>query len=119
MPKLVVNQTLWFVGAGRDNRSRGQGEVTVTKVGRKWIEVKGFYDCRIDVDTLQADGAGYSSPGRCYASEAAWREREGHRRAWVALRSAMPMACPDGVTLEQIVAASKLLGTDIEASLSS
>lgn len=112
MSKLTQHQTLWFVGGG--NFFRVRGEVTVTEVGRKWARITGVYKGRIAVDTLQADGAGYSSPGTCYASEEAWLQADGPRRAWQALRSKMETACPADLSFETIVAAGKLLGIDVE-----
>lgn len=113
MSKLTQNQTLWFVGSG--NFVRVRGEVTVTEVGRKWARVTGAFKGRIAVDTLMADGAGYSSPGTCYASEEAWLVADGPRRAWQALRSRMETACPAGLSFEAIVQAGKQLGIDVEA----
>lgn len=113
MSKLTKNQTLWFVGSGSFFRERG--EVTVLEVGRKWARITGAFKGRIAVDTLMADGAGYSCPGTCYASEEAWLKVEGPRRAWQALRSNMDTACPAGMSFEAIVEAGKLLGIDVDA----
>lgn len=113
MLKLVSNQKLWFVGAGNFRRHRG--EVTVTSVGRKWAQISGVYNGRIAVDTLAADGAGYPSAGQCYASEQAWAEQEGPKHAWQALRLRMPTECPEGLSVETIAQAAKLLGVDISA----
>jgi hypothetical protein len=41
--------------------------MTVTKVGRKWLELEGGV-WRADRETLEIDGKGYTSPGRAYAS---------------------------------------------------
>jgi len=112
MKKLEANQTLYFVGTG--NYHNRQGDVTVLKVGRKWADITGAYKGRIDVVTLQADAAGYSSPGRCYASRQEWLDQEGPRRAWQQLRSSMPMACPAGLALADIQQAAKLLGVPIQ-----
>lgn len=112
MSKLTQNQALWFVGSG--NFVRVRGEVTVTEVGRKWARITGVFKGRIEIDTLKADGAGYSSPGTCYASEEAWIIADGPRRAWQALRSKMETACPQDLSYEKIVEAGKLLGIDVE-----
>jgi hypothetical protein len=111
MLKLSTDQKLWFVGAGNFHRVRG--EVTVTEVGRKWARITGVYKGKIAVATLAADGAGYSSPGICYASKQDWLNQDGPRRAWQALRSSMPTACPHDLSYETIVQAAKLLGVDI------
>jgi len=109
--KLVENQVLWFVGTG--NYARTRGFVKVESVGRKWAEISGVKRCRISVDTLVADAAGFSSPGRCYLSQEDWLAEEGPKVAWQSLRSQMTIACPAGVTLEDILTASKLLGMEV------
>lgn len=113
--KLVEKQKLWFVGSG--NHARTRGEVTVHSVGRKWAEITGAYRCRIAIDTLIADAAGFSSPGRCYLSQADWLAQEGPKLAWQSLRSQLPMACPKELSYDDIVAAGKLLGFDVTVAL--
>lgn len=112
MKKLEVNQTLYFVGTGAFHKR--QGDVTVKGVGRKWATVSGTYNGRIDVDTLQADSAGYASPGRCYASKQAWLDAEAPQRAWRQLVNGLPMGRPESVSLADIQQAAKLLGVKIE-----
>lgn len=109
--KLVENQKLWFVGSG--NYVRTRGVVTVVSVGRKWAEVKGAHRCRINVDSLVADAAGFSSPGRCYLSQEAWVAQEGPKLAWQSLRTQMPPMCPPSLSYDDIVAAGKLLGFEV------
>jgi hypothetical protein len=59
-----VGQKLWYV----PNRRYSQPEwVTIEKVGRKWLSVG--RRLRLDAETLQADGGGYSSPGRAYLTQ--------------------------------------------------
>lgn len=112
MLKPSINQVMWFVGAG--NFVRVCGEVTITEVGRKWARITGAFKGRIALDTLMADGAGYSSPGRCYASKQEWLNQDGPRHAWQALSSSMPTACPADLSYETIVQAAKMLGVDID-----
>lgn len=103
--KLSVGQTLWWV-PGRGTPS----EVTVAGVGRKWAQLDNHK--RIDVVTLEADGAGYTSPGRCYRDRSVYEAGVHLAREWADLRKAVSgsyIARP-GVTVEQIVQAKKLLG---------
>lgn len=41
--------------------------VSITKVGRKWLELSNRY--RAEKETLKLDGGAYSSPGQCYISK--------------------------------------------------
>jgi hypothetical protein len=108
---LTIGQKLWFVP---DRRSGMAREVTVSKIGRKWASLDTWGDLRIDVSTLQADGRGYSSPGRCYFSHAAWEAEVALDAAWTALWRDMhdTYRRRDGVTVENIQAARKLLNLD-------
>lgn len=108
---LEKNQKLWFVGEG--NFSRKRGEVTVTSVGRKWAQVEGVFIGRVAVDTLIADAAGFSSPGRCYLSQEEWLAKDGPKLAWQSLRNRLSLACPTSLSYKDIVAAGNLLGFDV------
>jgi hypothetical protein len=113
MHKLTVGQTLLFEAAPHSN-SRGRGTVTVTAAGRKWAEIEGFCTGRISLDTLEVDGRGYSSPGRCYLSKEDWMMTEGRNRAWDALRSSLQRSPADEVTCDKIIEAASLLGIKVE-----
>ncbi len=69
---LKVGQKLYYVpnrnGIGRES------EAEITKIGRKWATC-GRWETKIDIVTLEADGAGYSSPGRAYLSEENYRTK--------------------------------------------
>ena len=61
---LKVGDKLWFkamVGWRRDE------EVTVERVGRKWLHISNGDRC--DRETLLADGRGYSPPGKLWQSK--------------------------------------------------
>lgn len=62
-------QTLWLVPS-RYRHSGEPREVTITKVGRKWLTLNNGY--RAAVDGLALDGGEYSSPGVCYLTREAW-----------------------------------------------
>lgn len=101
---MKVGDRLWYV---TDRISRKGEEVTVTKIGRRWAEISNGR--RIDLKTWMADGRGYGSPGRCFASEAD-HEMETRRRALYFRFSQMVAYSPrDGVTCEDILEAARLL----------
>ena len=100
---LKVGQKLWYVP------SRGASyEVEVTKVGRKWATVgEGFRPERIDLETWYADG---SSPGRCYLNQETYLQELELSKVWGRLQEAIRYGTrPDGVTLDDIKQAMKLL----------
>lgn len=110
--KPVIGQTLWFVGERSGSKRGRSGDVTVTAVGRKWMEIEGCFSGRVELETMKADGQGFTSPGRCYLSKQDWLDKDGARLAWNALRSSMPLTCPDGLSHETIAQAAKLLRLD-------
>lgn len=104
---ISVGQTLCFVGAHRFNA--GARDVVVTKVGRKWAQLDNRY--RIDIQTLEADGAGYTSPGRCYISRAEFEDEQRRNEVWSALRKAVNShnRLPDTISTSQIESILKIL----------
>lgn len=121
MEKLVEGQTLWFVGASLGNFRNLMGPVTVTKVGRKWAELRGgaaiagLGRYRLNVETLAVDGAGYSSPGRCYLSRLDWLDQAGSDLAWTALRVAIVNnPCPADLSFETITQVAQQLGLTLD-----
>lgn len=106
--QYTVGQELHFEWSPYSSR-KGRGEdVTITRVGRKWLELSNGH--RVDKVRLVADGRGYSSPGTAYTSRA---DREAHVRlheAWRRLRIQMSAPPGDGVTAEQVAEAANLLG---------
>lgn len=106
MADLAVGQKLWFVSS---NNRRDEYEITVAKIGRKWIETgRGL---RLDKSTLWADGGQYVSPGRAYVSRQAWDEEKALNAAWDALfqRIRNTYHRPEGVSVADIEAATALL----------
>lgn len=109
--KFYVGQVLWYVpfkGYGRGS----PGEVTVKSVGRKWVTLSD--NDRFDANTMLVDGRGYSSPGRLWLSK---EEQEAHadlHNAWRAMRKHFDglSYAPEGVTLNDIQQARKLLRID-------
>ena len=76
----TVGDTLLFVY--ENNPHKETVVVTIEKVGRKWITVSPSYMPRIDRFTMRADGAGYSSPGRCYDSREAYTNYLDRQLVW-------------------------------------
>lgn len=103
--ELAVGQKLWFV----PNRKRSNArEVTIAKIGRKWITTTEDDAMRLDVKTLQADG--YWT-GCAYLSQQHYEESEAIKKAWSDLCDKMKWYNqPDGITVEEITEARNLLG---------
>lgn len=117
MPPLAVGQTLHFVPAHRHNGN--SHDVVVMKIGRKWADIRPadwqHKSHRIALDDWRADGGGYSSPGRCYASKEVYDAETARREAWQGLQRQMRDACgqpPDGVTVDAMRQARLLLGLE-------
>ena len=109
-----VGQELYFEWSPYSRRRGGGETVTITRVGRKWMELSNGH--RVDKVRLVADGRGYSSPGTAYVSRA---DREAQVRlldAWRTLRVRMEVMPGDGVTTERIAEAARLLGLEGEAA---
>lgn len=87
---------------------------TVTKVGRVWVELDNHH--RFELSTWRLDGKGYSSPGRAYVSEDAYRAETALNDAWAALRDTVSAhyQAPEGMTLEQIAEAGRVLGLTLK-----
>jgi hypothetical protein len=109
MAKLAVGQRLWYV----PNRRGTAHEVEIVKIGRKWAELnEGCPRYRIDMETLSVDGRGFSSPGRCHLDREAYEMDQMTRLAWHNVQNQMSRRGPGSATLENIQAASTLLGLE-------
>ena len=100
-PVYTVGQELYF-----ESKHGRSGTVTITKVGRKWLELSNHR--RVDKDSLCAD---YGS--RCFLSEAQRRADLEREAAWQHLRTALPYTAPPTVTDDDIKAAARLLGVEL------
>lgn len=97
---ITVGQKLYYVP-----RQRARHEfVTVTKVGRKWLETSARF--RLNKDTLAAEGWNGNSPGRAYLSQEDYTSVVNLQNAWRALRQRInnSWSVPEGVTVEKIAA---------------
>lgn len=99
---MKVGDKLWYVPAGR---LTGE-EVTVTKVGRKWLHLDNW----LRADGERVYGKHGEIRGRIWESEAAHQEHEAVGAAWMILRRDIMRGPSPDVTLERIAAARKLLG---------
>ncbi len=104
---VTVGQKLWYV-SGVHKRTH---EVVVKKVGRKWFELEGGHFPRISIETFQADGGIYMSPGRCYLSEQVYREEQELAKAWTEFQRKVSVMyyVPAGMTVEKIKKLVELL----------
>ena len=105
---LTVGQKLWWV-SDRYRNTRELLEVEVTKVGRKWADISNRY--RVNVQTLETIGKGYSSPGKCYLSKNEYLSEAKTIEAWLSLHGKLSRTYtpPHGVTIETIETVKRLL----------
>lgn len=102
----TVGQTLCFV----PNYDRKPREVTITKVGRKWLHCKAYgQTIRVDVATLRPHEDDAS--GNFYHSHAEYEQKAALGSAWDEFRRtvARGYSAPAGVTVEKIQQATALL----------
>ena len=108
---FFAGQKLWWT---RLNRSPGAKsdpghEVTVTKVGRRWVSLDNGH--RIDSQTWTADGGGSVSPGRCWPSESHYVKEMELEQRWAQFHQyvSTQYRAPVGCTKERIDAVSRIL----------
>lgn len=101
------NQVVWF---HFNYRGWGGSEVTVRKVGRKWVQLSNGY--RVDKETGAADGGQYFSPGTAYPSKEDWIRKQRRQEAWTVLRLVIDQtySIPESVDLQSIEDAATALG---------
>ena len=104
-----VGMKLWY--HRNDNRHSNGSEVTVEKIGNKWVQLSGN-NGRVEKDSVNVDGGEYSSPGTLYLNK---EEYDNEMMLYNAWRSFMEKSrvigyrVPKGMTLEKIIAIEKLL----------
>jgi len=109
--ELTVGQKLWFV-PNRGQYYHKEHEVTVVTIGRKWVTVNGDIRFAIADKRMEIDAGNYPSPGRCYLSREDYENEQSIGKAWNELSNRIRYSAPDGVTVEKIAEACKLLGLD-------
>lgn len=104
---MNVGDTLWWVPAPRYGVAM---EVSVTKVGRKWVTLDNGH--RIDLETWTADGGNFMSPGTCWLSREAWERNTVLVQSWERLRrdASNLWRPPRDMTVERIAQVRDLLG---------
>lgn len=104
---LKAGQILWYVGR-YDRYTKGHS-VTITKVGRKWAETS--IRKRINIETMEADGGQYASPGCCYESKEAYEQMIALNKEWRDLAERLPRdgIAPQGLTMEDIAHIRRVL----------
>ena len=114
-PKPQVGQVVWVETEQR--RKSTVEEATVTKVGRKWVDISGRYKRRFNIETWALDGVNYLSHGQVYPCREE-REKEVYRfRAWRNLSDAIDRyRVPPNVTIEAIHQVAELLGLEVKPS---
>lgn len=100
-----VGQTVYVVFDRKYDGHDPEGRIeTITKIGRRWIEVGDprWRKARFDAETMILDGGNYSSPGRIWPSEAEYRESLEVQKAWRDLVSRLPWQAPNHFTVEDV-----------------
>ena len=109
--KLSVGQQLFWEPTNSHRESTRM--VVVTRVGRKWATLDNGE--RVDLDTLWADGGQYSSPGRCWPSEQAYRVALEADQIWMAFKRSIQLQGRNGaVTAQDIRRAAAILYLQLE-----
>ena len=111
---LKVGDRLFLVPYSRvDCRAKTEW-VTVATIGREWVTVAASHTrqwrFRKSDPEMRLDWNGYSSPGRCYASEEAYKAEKENQKKWeriVTFVRGCHTTPPDGVDLDAV---AKLLG---------
>ncbi len=103
-----VGQILWYVPTQRWNGEKR--EVTITKIGSKWLTLNN--GDRAEIDGLGVECKGYSDKARCYVDRVAYEEEQALKEAWTAFRQDTDRMrkVPKLATIEAIQQARKLLG---------
>jgi len=112
--EFVVGMKFYFVPS--DTRWRTCENVTVTKVGRKWVTLSnGFRFDKTSRWWRRTDGSGYSSPGTIWDSEDRYRESLVVSKILDAIRHQLQFSRMDDmkVTATDAIHAAKLLGVEV------
>ena len=103
--KLTVGQKVWFQ-PWEKRHYRKACELTVTKVGRKWVTFSDGknWEPRAEVGSLSIDGCGHSSPGRIWEDCAAYNSDLVREQSYNKLRQLVTSKafCPSHLTTWRI-----------------
>lgn len=67
--KIEVGQTVYVEGIQRRTQTVNLRKAIVSKVGRKYFELDGYYRDRFNIDTLLHDGGDYSPSYKVWLNE--------------------------------------------------
>lgn len=92
--------------------NRNSEYVTIEKVGRRWLSLSNR--CRVDKDTLIADGGEYTSPGRAYVSQEQYEAEAHANKLWNTLRRRIPWGRHSSISAADIEKAASLLRINLQ-----
>ena len=111
--EYAIGQELFWV----DRMRKTNRHVTVKKIGRKWVYLSNHH--RIDRKTMEADGRGYSSPGKCYPSQQDYFDFLNLINEWSGMKREFDgFYPPKGMTLDKISQIRNILETAKRATIS-
>ena len=106
----VVGQVVWVVLTSGWRVVGAPKEMTVSKIGRKWIELEdGRYRFAEGEKHLDCRRSGYRSPGTVYMTREAWAAEKAYEHAFYKLQNAVREMRSTGLTLQDIHDAAKAL----------
>lgn len=109
---VVVGQQLWFVPKQNGRREQPRF-MTVTKVGRTWLQLSEF-NLRAEIETglVFECHSRQCSLGQCYVDRDRWQAEDELRSAWDAFRRHVDGLYnkPKLVTLEWLTEAIRVIG---------
>lgn len=88
---LEVGSQLWRVPDAFGRPPKPGKSVTVVKIGRAWATLDNGE--RVDLRTLKVDGRGYSSPAKCYGSEAEYEQTVAINQRWNYIARRIAVGC--------------------------
>lgn len=87
-------------------------ECTITKIGRKWIELDGHHG-RYDPEKMRVDGKGYGERETVWTSRQEYAESTRTNKLWSAFRRQINNFPPEGLADDEIVAFAARCGIDL------
>ncbi len=100
-----------FVVYNKNRSGGGTCELSVTKIGRKWVTIgAGWREERFDPRTMMLDGKEYDSHGKVWLYKEEWERDSVDGKAWDEFRRNIPYARPHGVNAEAVATIKRILG---------
>lgn len=105
-----VGQTVFY----SDNDRKGRiYQTKIESIGRKWVNLE-RHAGRFDKETMLMDGGQYGISGRVYLTAEAYHNEQAVEALWKKFRDAYTSQAPDGVTVDAIHEAARLLKLEIK-----